>query len=47
MKRLLLLALLALPTLGIANSVRESDPPPACFPCATPPAASAVMTAAQ
>lgn len=48
MKRLLLLALLVLPTIGIANSSTKSDPPPTCLPCGPqPPAATSVYTVAQ
>jgi hypothetical protein len=36
MKRLLLAALLALPTITIANPVLQ-DPMPSCFPCPVPP----------
>jgi len=37
MKRLLLIVLLALPTVGIANLVVAQDPLPRCLPC--PPSA--------
>ncbi|WP_321472498.1 hypothetical protein [uncultured Paludibaculum sp.] len=32
MKRLLLFALLALPTIGISNQAKRSDPIPSCYP---------------
>ena len=33
MKRIVLAILLALPTIGVANSVNSMDPIPDCLPC--------------